>query len=229
MTTSDVGVPAHRLARTAGTAIAPAFALGARLRRAKPLHPRGVVLDATVHRRGSRRAWGAAWLDEPGTDAALVRFSRAVGLPRPLPDVMGLALRFATDDGTHDLLLATTGLGRATRWLLLPRRRADRVPYTSLVPYRSARCLVLLAAVPVPGGGRPGDDRVFALHAAAPARPWEPFAELRVHGWPGRGDDPVAFDPVRHPLPGLAVPPAVAGLREPAYAAARRGRGVRLP
>lgn len=207
--------------------MAPGSALVARWRRGKPLHPHGVVLDATVHRRGSRRAWGAPWLDEPGTDPALVRFSRAVGLPRPLPDVLGLALRFATDGGTHDLLLATTGLGRATRFVLVPRRRPDRAPYTSLVPYRSARCLVLLAAVP--GAARPGGDRTFALHAAAPARPWEPFADLVVHGWPGEHDDPVAFDPVRHPLPGLAVPAAVAGLRGPAYAAARRGRGVALP
>ena len=30
------------------------------------------------------------------------------------------------------------------------------------------------------------------------------------------------FDPVRHPLPGLAYYPALAALREPAYAAARR-------
>lgn len=219
------------LPRAIGAGLAPGFALAARVRRGKPLHPRGVVLDARVHRHGARQRWGSPFLDEPGTDPAIVRFSASVGLPAPLPDVLGLALRFADDAGTHDLLLATTGLGRIGRYLLIPRRDAAGSAYSCLMPYRAPDgTLVLIAAVPAGGRRqRPGDPR-FTLLAATPRGPWHPFADLEVAGWPGTedggdaGDADVAFDPVRHPLPGLAVPPALAALREPSYAAARRGR-----
>jgi len=224
--------PAARLARAAGAGLAVPLGLLARLRRGKPIHPRGAVHDVAVHRRGARdagRPWGAPWLDEPGSHTGLVRFSRAVGLPRPLPDVLGLAVRFATDDGTHDLLLASTGLGRASRYLLLPRRRPDRTAYTSVMPYRTPRGPVLLAAVPALGAPASPGTRVlrFTLAAATPLGAWEPLGALEVTGWgecsPAE-DAPVAFDPVPHPLPGLAVPAVVAGVRAPGYAAARRGR-----
>jgi hypothetical protein len=48
-----------------------------------------------------------------------VRQSRAVGLPSPAPDIFGLAVRVPTEGGRHgDLLFATTGLGRITRFTL---------------------------------------------------------------------------------------------------------------
>jgi hypothetical protein len=54
--------------------------------------------------------WGVPWLDDPGTDVGIVRFSRAAGLPAPVPDVLGLALRLGAAGRQHDLLLATTGM-----------------------------------------------------------------------------------------------------------------------
>jgi hypothetical protein len=54
----------------------------------------------------------------------LVRQSRAVGLPPRVPDIFGLAVQVPTQDGRHvDLLLASTGVGRLTRFTLAPPGR----------------------------------------------------------------------------------------------------------
>ena len=75
----------------------------------KPLHPRGTVLRARLHRRGTAPASGVPWLDETGTDDVIVRVSQAIGLPQWLPDIQGLAVRFDPDGVPGDLLFATTG------------------------------------------------------------------------------------------------------------------------
>ena len=115
---------------------------------AKPLHPEGVVTSGTLRRFGAAETVDAAWLDEPGTDRVLVRQSRAVGLPSGLPDIFGLALRVPTPDGGHgDLLLASTGLGRLTRFTLTVSRSPRRRPLTTLLPYRTPCGPVLISAV----------------------------------------------------------------------------------
>src|SRR3954451_10255298 len=79
-----------------GTPCAP----GPRARPAdKPLHPVGAVSRGTLHRYGLTPSVGVKWLDEPGQDKVLVRFSRALGLPGPLPDVLGLAVRIPQPAG----------------------------------------------------------------------------------------------------------------------------------
>ncbi|ACU96853.1 hypothetical protein Svir_18300 [Saccharomonospora viridis DSM 43017] len=200
-----------------GSVLGDVFGTIARFRHDKPLHPRGTVYDAVLRRTGSFEPWGVEWLDLPGEDHGVVRLSRSVGLPRPLPDVLGLAFTFNGPAGDrHDLLLATTGLRPGTRFALLPRRDPFAVPYSSLLPYRAPRGLVLLAAMPTAGAG-------FRLCAATPAGRWQGFATLELSGRTGSGPDrPIRFDPVLHPLPGLSWPPELARLREPAYAAARR-------
>lgn len=200
-----------------GTVLGDVFGTIARLRHGKPLHPRGTVYDAVLRRTGSPERWGVEWLDAPGEDHGLVRLSRSAGLPRPLPDVLGLAFTFTGPAGDrHDLLLATTGLRPGARFALLPRRNPFAVPYGSLFPYRTPRGLVLLAAVPSAGAG-------FRLCTAAPVGGWREFATLELAGRTGpEPDQPVRFDPVLHLLPGLSWPSALARIREPAYAAARR-------
>src|SRR3954447_16915988 len=130
----------------AGAALRGVFAGVGRLRPTdKPLHPRGVVLPATVHRyggaghHGGAGPFGVAWLDEPGADPALVRFSRGGGLPDALPDVLGIALRIDPDTQPGDLLFATTGRGPIGRFLLRPRRAATlaAATYSTLQPYRT--------------------------------------------------------------------------------------------
>ncbi len=210
----------------AGDVLGALFGAVARVRDAKPLHPRGTVHPAVLRRHGSRRHWGAVWLDEPGEERGLTRVSRSLGLPAPWPDVLGLSLRFPGRAGAvHDLLLATTGLTKPTRYLLLPRRDPGSATYSCLLPYRTDDGgLVLLAARPVRRPRSP-QELAFELCAAEPLGQWEPFGEVAVSTASELPD--VSFDPMRNPLPGLVLPGPLATLRQSAYVGARAGRGAR--
>jgi hypothetical protein len=180
------------------------------------------VVAGTLHRSGAGQTAGVAWLDQPGDDHVLVRRSRAVGLPAPVPDVFGLAVRVPTDhDGQGpygDLLFATTGLGRVTRYTLTATRSPYGRPMTTLLPYRTPAGPVLLSAVF-------DDERTVALSWAIGSGDWHRFADLLLDEEPVDDPDPrLSFDPVRHQLPGLGVYGWVRRLREPAYRTARRSR-----
>lgn len=186
---------------------------------AKPLHPRGSVVRGTLHRFGAEPRTGAPWLDQAGEDQVLVRQSRAVGLPSPLLDIFGLAIRVPVKGGRHgDLLFATTGLGRLTRFTLTPARSPYGRPLTTLLPYRTRAGAVLLSAVF-------RDETTVALAWAVRSGPWHTFAELLLHGDPvEEGDGLLSFEPVRNALPGLETYEWVRRLRAPAYLTARRSR-----
>src|SRR3546814_13727848 len=78
---------------------------------------------------------GVPWLDESGIDQALVRLSAAVGLPDGWPDFKGIAIRTSVPDGQADLLLATTGAGAMTRFMLAPAPSPPRHAPPCLPPY----------------------------------------------------------------------------------------------
>lgn len=181
----------------------------------KPLHPDGDVRDGTLFRWGADAKTGVAWLDDPGQDDVAVRLSRAIGLPPSLPDIHGLALR-VHDPGGGDLLFASTGRGRLTRFALSASRHPQGRPLTTLLPYETDSGAVLLSAV---GLGA----QTYELSWARPLGEWHAFATLRLGG-DRSGDSAISFDPVRHQLPGLRQYPAVERLREPAYLRARRSR-----
>lgn len=210
--------PGRAAASAGGAGLATATRLVAAARRAdKPLHPRGELVRAVLRRYGGRGT-GASFLDEPGEVHGVCRRSRAIGLPAGLPDIHGLALRLRLADGAHgDLLLAATGTGRLTRFLLLPGRRPDSRALTTLMPYRSASGPRLIGAVAT-------SPHSYALLHARPTGSWERFADLELTS-EGGPDPLVSFDPVRNPLPGLETYDWVRRLREPAYATARRTRG----
>jgi hypothetical protein len=201
------------LARAGGTALASVIRGVASLRSSgKPLHPRGTVVRGTLVRHGLDDPTGVAWLDEPGQGDVLIRWSRAVGLPAPVPDIHGLAVRVALPDNhVGDLLFATTGWSRLARALLVPGISAQR-PMTTLLPYATPGGSVLLGALPGPGSTK--------LYVASPLGTWQEFAVLSETG-DERGDEPIRFDPVLNPLPDLAFPTWVRRLREPAYDTAR--------
>lgn len=187
---------------------------------AKPLHPRGTVIQGTLHRFGGGHTTGAAWLDQAGDDVVLVRQSRAVGLPAPFPDIFGLAIRVPTEGGRHgDLLFASTGLGRLTRFTLTPAQSPHRRPMTTLLPYRTPAGAMLLSAV---FHSQNKVELAWALRSGA----WHPFAELVLDKAPinGTADLLVSFEPVTNVLPGFETYAWVRRLREPAYVTARRSR-----
>ncbi|MBG6094803.1 hypothetical protein [Nocardioides luteus] len=231
MKPADVVVPAddrpsrHRLApavtgsiaRTAGRVLQAGVGVLAHLRPAdKPLHPQGTV-HLAVLRRHPGETTGAAFLDESGSDEVVVRLSRAVGLPEPVPDVNGLALRVPTTHGEHaDLLFATTGHGRWTRFLLAPRTRLSHGFFSTLLPYRTP-------AGPVWLGAQFVGDSTWQLAWARPGTDWTWFATLELTAESDH-DSLLSFDPTRSTPPGLEIYEWHRRLRAPAYKTARRSR-----
>jgi hypothetical protein len=211
------------LGRTAasagGAALGVVFRTAGALRpAAKPLHPLGRVVTGRLDRFGSGLPTGVPLLDEPGHEDVLVRESRSVGLPGPLPDIQGLALRVTNSDGSRgDLLLASTGWGPLTRFVLTPSTTTYGRPLTTLFPYRSPAGPLLL-------GARSTAPGLVSLALAVGTGAWHPFAELSVSG-EDAGDPAVSFDPVLNRVHGLDQYPAVVRLREPAYRSARASRG----
>lgn len=195
-----------------------------RLRRsAKPLHPAGSVVVGRLVRTGDSDS-GVRWLDEPGEDEVTVRISRAIGLPGAVPDIYGLALRVPTTEGRADVLLATTGLGKVTRFVLTAGRQVTARPLTTLVPYRSPRGPLLLAAKPLGSGPDGSAGLRFELQWSVGLGPWATFAVLDVPSTSGP-DSAISFDAVENPPPGLENYRWVRRLREPAYATARKTSG----
>ena len=86
----------------AAAAAGPAFAAGfyalATVRRRRSLHPIGLGYQGWLqvpHEGPARRALFQAGATHP----ALLRFSRGAGLPEPLPDALGVAIKLPTPTG----------------------------------------------------------------------------------------------------------------------------------
>lgn len=183
--------------------------------RDKPLHPRGLLTSGTLVRPGTGQPCGVPWLDQRGSDPVLVRVSRAIGLPAPLPDVTGLAVRIPNGAGVADLLLASTGWNALGRHVLLPAVRR-RQPLSTLLPYRTT-------IGPVVIGARPVDGDTLRLSWARVGGRWNALGTLTLED--ERADDTrVSFDPVLNRPDGLEQYPWVALLRERSYALARASR-----
>ncbi|MFI0187017.1 phosphodiesterase [Streptomyces sp. NPDC017082] len=218
-----------------------AFRLLGRLRRAPALHPDGLTCAAELEVLPGGACWGVPWLAAPGRFTATVRLSRAAGLPRRLPDGLGLAVRVDEADGPGralDLLLTSSGRGRATRRLPLPRADALGGPYSSLLSYRVGGRPRVLAAFPrrvsqAPVHGDPASlaralgagPLVFDLCAEAPDRTWRPFAVLTVRTPlpvpPRRSAD---FDIYARDARKFTPGPTLAAIRRAAYRGSRAGR-----
>ncbi|MEU9033498.1 DUF1360 domain-containing protein [Streptomyces sp. NPDC048352] len=211
------------------------------MRRRPALHPDGLVISGTVDvTPPGGKVWAVPLLDEPGRYEAVVRWSRAAGLPSPLPDGMGLAVRVLDAGGGRpfDVLLTSSGTARLTRHLPLPRRHAT-APYSTLTSYRFPDRERVIVALPVAGERRlPADLRALAaslkegpvryrLCAAAAGEAWRPFATLTLRAGPEPAPQaPLAFDPYVNCLADLPPGRALRALREAAYDGSRRGRAA---
>jgi len=167
-----LGRPAARAVDLAGYGIGGVLAAVARLRGGKAVHPAGVVYRArlVVDAAGAAPR-GATLLDEPATWPALVRFSRSVGLPRPLPDLLGVSLRVldAYGDGRHqDVLMVSSVDLPVLHHIFVPAGDVQQRPYSSSLPYRVGGESVLLGVMPDPRSPRPpGEDEFERLDRAA--------------------------------------------------------------
>lgn len=199
------------------------FGAVALVRRAKPLHPKGVLRPGVLEITQAQEPTGVPLLDAVGRHPCVVRTSRATGLPAPLPDIHGVAVRLQLDGQVADLLFAGTGTGTWGRHVLVPRTAAGRGAATTLIPARSPRGPLLLGLFPDRGVDEQ-DPRGFSVRICRPGGPWHERGHLTLLAQrPGETDPPLRFDTVTHPVPGLDHYPAVRSLREPSYALARRG------
>lgn len=155
----------------AGYGLGVVMAVIARLRGGKAFHPHGAVHRARLVVDGSPHApSGSQLLTEPAEHAVLVRFSRALGLPQRLPDLLGMALRVLDVYGPErhqDFLLVTTIDLPLLHHIFVPARDVQQRPYTSAASYRAGETTFVVGAVPDPHSPRPtGTDELDRLGRA---------------------------------------------------------------
>jgi hypothetical protein len=221
-----------------------AFEALTRVRGARIFHPEGVGYSGVL--RVERRQvgyTGVPLLQRPGEHPVLFRFSRGAGLPEPLPDVLGLALRLPDVHGRgrhQDFLLVTSADAPVLHHLLLPGVRGFfGQSFSSILLYRigGRRRLVGAepAARPVPGphGALPelirtADRRElrFRLALAPPAGRWSAVGDLEVEErLPDAQTERLAFTPW-NTGGGIRPTGPFMGLRRGAYRGSQHGRGL---
>ena len=219
---SAVGAPrptglSGALGALPGAVLGATFGAVAKVRRTKPLHPFGRVARGSFVVTDPAPELGVPLLESPGTHPCRVRWSRAAGLPSPLPDVEGLAIRF--EEPRADLLFASTGTSAVGRFFLAPRAPGSHGAQTTLLPVASRAGALVFRVTPVDRDEEP--PRRYTLSVACGGGDWRDVGRLEVPAW---GDDePTRFDPVTHQLPGTEQYPVVRMLREPSYLFARKG------
>jgi hypothetical protein len=164
-------------ANAAGVSIGTVLAGLAALRRGKSVHPKGVVHEARLTVTGAPAApAGAKLLSEPGEHRAIVRFSRSLGVPRPLPDLLGISIRVPDAYGPakhQDMLFVTSADLPIVHHIFLPATDLQQRPYSGSLPYRSGGAKYILGVLP------DGRDR-FKLAVAAPMGRFQPVADLLI-------------------------------------------------
>lgn len=139
----------------------------------------------------------AQLLATPAEHPAVVRFSRSLGLPPPVPDLFGIALRLPNvhGEGLHqDFLMVTSVDAPVLHHLFVPVADPQRAPYSSSLPYRAGPARFLVGVQPVADSPRPSgrsaDERLeraaatgqlrFSLSIATLAGRFAPVGEVRV-------------------------------------------------
>jgi hypothetical protein len=229
-----LGPLAPPLTRAAGESLGAVLGAIAGLRGGKAVHPHGVVYDARLVVPGAGVAPPAAeLLSERGEHRAVVRFSRSVGLPRPIPDLLGLAIRVLDAYGSdqhQDFLLVSSADRRVLHHVFLPATDVQQRPYTSALPYLAGSERFLVGALPDPRSPRPaGEDEFtrlelaagtgrlrFQLAVASLKGRFQPVAELRIGSRLSPEIDALRFNPW-NTGGGMAPTGVLNGARDRAY------------
>lgn len=245
--------PAAALTDAAGRVFAAGFRLLKMARPDRPIHPEGLGLAGELMRTGTPgEPSGLDWLDTLGLDPVEARFSRSVGLPQRIPDILGLALRVpaasasgsagegrggradggsvsgsgggAADGGPADVLFASTGWQVPARFLLVPKLDVATATLTTLMPYRGRNGPVLLGlrTESLPAGPLASADWTLGLYWARPRGPWRRCGTLRLRADTEPADAPLRFNPLENQPPGAETYGWARRLREHSYRAAQR-------
>ena len=206
----------------------------------RSLHPNGDGYQAQLVVPDHAGAVGADLFDTPGTHRAIVRFSRGAGLPEPLPDILGIAIRVldAHGPGGHQdfLLVTSTDLPVAHHALLPATSYFDRT-FSSILVYSIGGSTRLVGAFPrtaAPHGGGTGlggvamtaarGDLAYDLALAAPFKRFQPVASLRIGDrLPAEDAEHLRFN-VWNTGGGIRPGGPFQGIRLPAYEGSQRGR-----
>jgi hypothetical protein len=195
------------------TAAATALGVATAVRGSRVFHPHGSTRTCTVTVEpgaGAGASWGSRLLDEPAAHDGVVRLSRGVGLPEPLPDVEGLALRLpglGVGGAPLDLLVNS-----AWRFAFAPAALSRT--WSTVLPYRTGSGASVLL------GARPERDG-FRLLAARLLGPWTAWGRLDL-GEPVDGED-LRFTPTVG-APDLVPTPLFRSLRARSYVASQSAR-----
>ena len=196
-------------AAAAGPAAAAGFYALTALRRRRSLHPTGVGYRGRLVVRDDDPGRPGVSLFQPGAAyPALLRFSRGAGLPEPLPDALGVAVKLPDahgPDADQDLLLTSSTDRPLLRRLLFPARSFLRGAFSTALPYDLGGEQVVLLLVPVRAGeGRSasgGHRRTSSAFSELRAAAVDGLCfELRAAGSVGRSQ-PIAALTVGEPLP----------------------------
>ena len=168
----DLAPPARAALDVSGRVVGAVFAAVSRVRGGKAVHPDGVVHEGRLRIAGTLAAPAAApLLREPAEHRAIVRFSRSVGLPRPIPDLLGISLRLPDvfGPGRHQDVMAVTSVDLPlAHHVFVPATDFQQRVYSSSLPYRSGARTYLLGFRAAPGSPRPdGEDEYDRLARAA--------------------------------------------------------------
>jgi hypothetical protein len=144
-------------AAAAAPAVAAGFYLLAALRSKRSLHPTGVGYRGWLVVGDDHPGRPEVPLFRPGTARpALLRFSRGAGLPEPLPDALGVAVKLPDAYGPgndQDLLLTSSTDRPLLRRLLFPATSFVRGTFSTALPYELGGKRVVLLLVPAHTGG----------------------------------------------------------------------------
>lgn len=210
----------------AGIAAGIGFGAVAVLRRNRPIHSVGAVVSGRLTIESPARI-GSPVFDAAGDTPLVARLSRSASWPVELPDIMGLALRIpagGSDGGPADLLFASTGTGKFTRYVLQLRSTVSNAALTTMLPLASPAGNIVFRL-------DPEQENHYRLCYSQSSQPWLPLGRVsltplgeplqRSNTADGLDDAGLRFRPVAHPPAGLTVPRWIAAVRAPAYRFAR--------
>ena len=224
--TASPSSPVERVADVAGgPGSAIAFGALSALRRRRIFHPTGTAYSATVDIDPADQL-GVPLFDERARRRAIVRLSRGAGVPAPLPDVLGLAVRILDAHGPgedQDLLMVSSGTAPGLRHALLPARDYSDAFYSSILPLRIAGRAVLIGAQATRSEDTPS---VFDLVFGSPLGPWQPLGRIEIGlQLPDQQAEALQFNPF---VTGGGIEPAgvLNALRRRAYAGSQGGRSL---
>ena len=212
------------------------FRIASKVRGARAVHPRGIVMRASWCPAGGSILSGSPLL--AGRKPALMRLSHGIGLPPSIPEVVGLAIKVLDVYGPgqdQDLVLISSRRSYLGRRLILPGHDLAKVVMSSVLPYEVAgvgRRLILARA-------RAGSPSVAYAEVIKGGPERMPVFEVRL----GRADGPMlaslhaeevvapdlgestCFNPW-HTGPELQPRGVLNHIRRPTYPASQEGRGA---